>query len=265
MGHVQDRLPNGCLLQLWTEDDDLIPNEVFWKGWNGFESETLPLFFRLAGRARVTLDVGAHIGLFALLAAHASSAGRVYAFEAMPAIARRLVLNVELNGLTNVECIACAVDDREGAAAFFYSTGLGLPAESSLRRECTEAFLHFSTVGEIRETRVPVVTLDGFVRERGLLHVDLVKLDTEGTEPRVLRGMADTMRRDHPALVCEVVRGFETEGELEAILAANGYRYYLLTPEGPVQRARIDPQPEDQWQLRNWLFSTLPVKEVTAA
>src|SRR5215470_6603986 len=78
VGLVEHRLPNGRTLRLWTEDDDLIPNVVFWGGWDRFEQETVAPFFRLASISSVTFDVGAHIGLLTLLAAHANSKGRVY-------------------------------------------------------------------------------------------------------------------------------------------------------------------------------------------
>jgi FkbM family methyltransferase len=265
VGLVEHCLPNGRMLRLWTEDDDLIPNVVFWRGWDGFEPETVTPFFRLASRARITLDVGAHIGLLTLLAAHANPKGRVYAFEPMPATYRRLRRNVALNGLTNVECVASAAGEFEGTADLFYNTGVPLPGESSLRRECTESFKTFCPIGEIRHLRVPVMALDGFVRQQGLSNVDLVKLDTEGTEPEVLRGMQETLRRDHPILICEVLKGFGTEQRLEDLLAPIGYRYYLLSREGPILRDRIEGQPDGRWELRNYLFTTLPHQEMSDA
>jgi hypothetical protein len=71
-GIVRSRLPHGRTLRLWSRGDDWIANQVHWRGWDGYEPETLPLFFRLAATARVTLDVGAHVGFFTLLAGHAN-------------------------------------------------------------------------------------------------------------------------------------------------------------------------------------------------
>ena len=61
-GRVRCRLPNGRVLRLWSRADDWICTQVYWRGWAGYEPETTPLFFRLASRARFTLDVGAHVG-----------------------------------------------------------------------------------------------------------------------------------------------------------------------------------------------------------
>jgi FkbM family methyltransferase len=261
VGLVRAVLPNGQTLRLWTEDDDLIPNQLYWLGWEGFEPDTLPTFMKLAARARVTLDIGSHVGLFSLVAALANPTGRVYAFEAMPPTWERLKQNIALNGLDNVECILGAIANTEGSADFYYNTGIGLAAESSLRRECTEAFLR-AAGGEIATTTVRVSTVDWFVREKELTCVDLVKIDTEGVEPEVLEGMRETIEAYKPHLVCEVLKGFGTAERLESILKPHGYRYYLLTPDGPVLRGHVEPQPDQRWELRNYLFSTLPPDDV---
>jgi Methyltransferase FkbM domain len=51
------------------------------------------------------------------------------------------------------------------------------------------------------------VTRRASIREQGIAKVDLVKIDTETTEPAVIRGMARTLARDRPDVVCEVLAG----------------------------------------------------------
>jgi hypothetical protein len=89
-GPVRSKLPNGAVLRLWSRGDDWVSNQVFWRGWSGYEPETTPLFFHLAREAEVVLDVGAYVGFFAVLAALANPDGRVLAFEPMPDNAERL-------------------------------------------------------------------------------------------------------------------------------------------------------------------------------
>jgi FkbM family methyltransferase len=247
VGTVRCRLPNGRLLRLRSRGDDWVSNQVFWLGWRGYEPETTPLFYRLAARARATLDVGAHVGFFALLAGHANPAGKVYAFEPMPAIYERLQRHVALNGLGNVACFASAVGDHDGSADFFHLAGARLPCSSSL----SLAFM--SWTDDVCSTRVPVLTLDRFVGDRGIDRVDLVKIDTESTEPAVLAGMRETLRRDRPFLVCEVLPGRGSERPLEELLGPLGYRFYLLTPDGPAHREKVQGHPV--WL--NYLFAPL--------
>jgi hypothetical protein len=95
------------------------------------------------------------------------------------------------------------------------------------------------------------VTLDRIVQEHKLDRVDLLKIDTESTEPQVLRGMIETLKRDRPTIVCEVLKGRGSEEQLDKILGSLGYRYYLLTPNGPEKQDQIIGHPS--WL--NYLFS----------
>ncbi len=243
VGLIRSRLPSGRDLVLWSRADDWVSNQVFWRGWQGYEPETAPIFFELASRARVTLDVGAYVGFYSLLAAHANPAGKVVAFEPLPANLERLRSNVERNRILNVECIGAAVGDTEGTQEFFHSPS-GLPCSSSL----SHGFM--ARVPDLTSTEVPVVTIDAICSARGL-EVDLLKIDTETTEPAILRGAADTLTRTRPDIICEVLAGHDTGPALEATLGHLGYAYFLLTPEGPRQVARIEGHP--QWL--NYLFT----------
>ena len=227
VGTVRRRLPNGRTLVLWSRADDWISNQVFWRGWDGYEPETSRTFFRLAGRARVTIDVGAYVGFYSLLAAHANPAGQVHAFEPHPAVFERLTRNVGLNGADNVACHALAAGAADGAADFHFVPG-GLPSSSSL----SLPFMADSGVG-LESRRVRVVTLDSFSREAALRQLDLVKVDTESTEPDVLGGMVSVLEQHRPHIICEVLAGRADEGRLEAILRPLGYRFYVLKEGGP--------------------------------
>lgn len=251
VGTVEFRLPNGRTARLWSRGDDWVSNQVFWRGWGGYEPETTPLFYRLATAARTTFDIGAHVGFFTVLAAHANPAGAVFAFEPLPTVFQRLQQNVALNHLTNVECLTAAVGDQEGTAEFFH-LGRELPSSSGLSLE------FMRTIGEVQSLKVSVLTLDRFVQERGLGRVDLVKIDTETTEPQVLRGMTEILQRDQPMLICEVLTGAGAEPLLEQILRPFGYRFYHLTPNGPILRDCIAAH--DEW--RNYLFTPLKPDEV---
>ena len=251
VGMVRRKLPNGRTLRLWSRADDWVSNQVYWRGWSGYEPETVPIFFRLAARAQVTFDVGAYVGFFSLVAAHANPKARVYAFEPMPAVYERLRMNVMINRLSNIQCVSCAVGDAEGTAEF-YSSGSEMQCSSSLS-------LGFMRGAErMYSFPVEVVTLDRFVRDNRVERVELVKIDTETTEPQVLSGMAETLARDHPLIVCEVLKDRGAESRLEAILSPLGYRYYHLTPNGAVKREHVEGHPE--WL--NYLFTTFDSQEV---
>lgn len=255
VGDVFETLPNGETLRLHGKGDDWVTNLVFWKGWKAYEPGTIDLFYRLAGRAGVVFDVGAHVGFFTLIAALANRNARVYGFEPMEAIYRRLLENIERNGLTNVECLNAAVSDSDGHARFFFSmTALreGLPTSSSL----SEDFM--AEASELTAVDVPLLTIDAFAESRAIRRIDLVKIDTETTEPSVLRGMRRVLSRDRPTIICEILQGRAAAAAIDAELRPLEYKYFLLRPEGPEPRKSIEGHPE----FLNFLFTANPDRDL---
>lgn len=122
----------------------------------------------------VVADVGASIGLYTLaLARRVGPTGQVHAFEPDPESFGWLSRNVDLNGVGEwVHLYCCAVGDQDGTVAFAGGRG----TESTI----VEAPSPGS--GRVQSTR-----LDGVLVDRKL---DLLKIDVEGFEEKVLRGAA---------------------------------------------------------------------------
>lgn len=251
-GEVQCVLPDGKVFRLWSRGDEYISNALFWEGPSSLEPETRDLFCRLARRSRVVFDVGAHVGVYSILAALANPECSVHSFEPLPKVFARLERNLAINRIENVTRMRAAAGASDGTAEFVHIADDTIPSSSSLSREFMSS--HPTT----ETSRVEVVALDSYARANGLAHVDLVKIDTETTEPDVLRGMARTLERDHPAIFCEVLSGHETGGALAEVLGPLGYRYYHLTGDGPVARDEI--RGHEVW--RNYLFTTAGAEEL---
>jgi FkbM family methyltransferase len=246
-GVTRSRLPDGAILRFRSSGDDFVPNQVFWRGWRGYEPEQASLFYALARRSRGTVDVGAHVGYYAILAGLANPAGRVLAFEPLPEVFDRLRENLALNPAAPVTAIRSALAEEAGDAEMF-RVHLGIPCSSSLSRD----FMEGAHAGVLSVT-VPVQVADEAVAAADLERVDLVKIDTETTEPAVLAGMRATIARDRPDIFCEVLPQADA-GALQRLLAPHGYRWYQLTDDGPRERGEIAADP----RLVNWLFSARP-------
>ncbi len=148
------------------------------------------------GAASVCLDVGANIGLTAILLSLVCPQGKVFAFEASPRNARYLRENLRRNGIENCVAIESAVGSHCGSVAFRESVfGAGSHVVSGRSADDQAP----------ADLEVPVTTLDAFV-ERGSLveaSVDFIKLDVEGYEPAVLAGAARLLERDRPKVFME--------------------------------------------------------------
>ena len=241
-GTVKAKLPNGRTLRLWSRGDDWVSNQIFWHGWDAYETETLNLFFKLASQSEVILDVGAHVGVFSLVAAHANSNARVFAFEPVAPTYERLQSNVALNDLKNVQCFQSALSDEDGTTEVFHQPGMTFTA--SLSRE----FMNWQPAWS--SSVVSVLTGDKFVDDNDIQRVDLMKIDTESTEPQVIAGMLKTIERDRPNIICEVLPDL-TEQSIEDLLAPLGYSFYRITDSGLVSQEKIT----GDLKFRNYLFS----------
>lgn len=172
----------------------------------------------LGGGNRLLVDVGAHIGTVAFGAAAMGS--RVVAIEASPTNARLLRTGLARNGFVAVEVIEVAASDRSGALDF---------------RE-NGPFSHVPTALEVPTGTVLADTVDDLLARLGAERVDLVKIDVEGWELAVIRGMTRTLsREDAPPIVFEgnghILRlRDQRAADLRLALAEHGYRGYLIEP-----------------------------------
>lgn len=173
--------------------------------------------FDQAGPGFTFFDVGANMGLYAMLAACAFDPASVHAFEPTPATVTVLRKIVAANAV-DVEVVPAAAGAASGRALLHFS------AVSDASNSLVEGF-KASTGG----TEVAVVALDDHVRATGVVP-EIVKIDVETFEPQVLAGAADTIRRHRPTIVIEVLnrRGHDHGAEITQAMEPYGYSYYEL-------------------------------------
>lgn len=144
-----------------------------------YETAELDKLEEVCRDASVFVDVGANYGLFSLAVARACPRIWVFAFEPDRDIALSFRANIARNDSLagQIQLVESAVGEADGVGAFAPS---GRAENPGLGRLVTDSR------GGARE-KVPVVRLDSFFRERP--RPDVVKIDVEGAELQVLRGM----------------------------------------------------------------------------
>lgn len=226
------------------------------KGISQYEPSTVPHLLAALELAPpgAMYDVGTNVGPYGLLA-RAYSDRQVVGFEPTPELAEVAQRIGELNGLDYaVERIA--LGDHEGTVQLYLSDS----TDSS--NSLNPAFRPYSNILD-----VPLVRLDDYVETSGLVP-GLVKVDTETTEPAVLRGAVGTVAEHRPWVFCEVLSG-QTEQELAEVVEPWGYTWYHLTAGDELKPAErivgdptfthfmylLVPEPlgEDYWsRVREW-------------
>ena len=157
----------------------------------GQSNPEMRLVRSLCDPARVSLDIGADVGGFSI--AMLESSLSVIAFEPRPSQARALAAMFDAVGAA-VQVEAVALSDKPGVTAMRVLESD--PGRSTIDSANALSDQDGSRVGRIE---VPVRRLD----DLGLGDVGFVKLDVEGHELAVLRGAAETLRRNRPTLLVE--------------------------------------------------------------
>jgi FkbM family methyltransferase len=197
------------------------------------------------------LDVGANIGYDSALFLDVLSPGfRIYAFE--PDEANFTALAETIRGRHaegRIVPVRSAVGDQEGETDLWQN-----PSHPGDHRLATPAFRARSRTG-LPTTRVRIQTIDGFLDSQGegTSPVAFIKIDVQGAEPAVCRGMERTLLRCPGAVVAfeygprEMSSlGFDPASLLE-FFSSRGYFLFLLREDGRLEcpdaallRARVE-------------------------
>jgi FkbM family methyltransferase len=191
-----------------------------------FEAPETDLVTRIVRIGDTCIDAGCHLGYYSCLSARlAGEKGRVYCFDANPHACDSTRRNLALNGFYSSEVIHAALADRNGAMEFHIST---------------DDQTGLSSLGAIpicKETiSVPSLRLEEFLDVRRVDHVRLLKIDVEGAEEMVLRGLGHFLHNhiiDYILVECfdERLRLLNTSTEAVAILLKSaGYTPWEYGP-----------------------------------
>jgi FkbM family methyltransferase len=163
------------------------------------------------------LDVGAHIGKYAVRVANmVGNEGNVVAVEPNKDNFEVLVRNIELNQLQNCIPLNLAAYHTNRDVSLFLGPS---SAEHTIKEDLGKG-----------SYKVKARALDDVLKEIGIEKVDLVKLDVEGAELEVLKGLERTLEKGNPVLVVEILK--KDEHKVIDYLHNLAYREKLLNVSG---------------------------------
>lgn len=230
------------LLYANAQDTDLVPHLCL----NGFWEPRLTLaLLKTLQPNWYCLDVGANHGYYTLLMADAvGSAGRVLALEPNPQIAGLVQQSIEVNGFNDRASVQAVAASSQDGATVQLVVPSGKTGRASIMMHATGSDAVFS---------VDTVTIDQLTSDWERL--DLIKVDAEGAELDIWRGMQHTLQR-HPnlTLVLEYAasRYADPKGFLDEIQAA-GFALRQVDQGGEIKPISIDEclheRPNGYWDL----------------
>lgn len=194
--------------------------------WAGtYEPHVRACFDALLEPGNVYFNVGGHIGYHAVAAAHrVGTDGRVFAFEADPAVYERLARN--LKQFPWAQATHAAVWEHSGALTF---------SRSPVAQESG-----WGTLSEVRDfgngehLEVRAISLDDWCRDARVTQWDVMKLDAEGSELAVLQGAQTALEKFLPVMMIEINGILLKEAGISPaqvvdFLDSRGYRLFSLS------------------------------------
>ncbi len=229
---------------------DLVEN------WNNGDEQTNGeawLIQHLGPQVNVVFDIGANVGRWTAMLRQVNAKCTVHAFEPSPTTFRNLA--ARFTGQTGVHVWQRGMGDTEASCQFNdYGENSVLSSFASRRK----------SVGleAERVIDVPIRTFDGFCADEKIPSVDFVKIDTEGFEMAVLRGMKGALQKRSVSLIQFEYGGTwldagETLAEANDLLNSYQYQLYKLRPAS-LERVHYDCRRYECFKYANFVAVASP-------
>lgn len=195
---------------MFNNADDVVAGHYHYVGPASFETGTLKLWTHLAQRSTWIYDVGAFSGVFALAAVAANPNCRVMAFEPSFVTYARLLVNISANGFDgHIAPLRVGLSSEQAELELRHPCGVYVMSSD-------ETFVADKLADPWFTERVPVMSLDHLLSEQeryrqqivlstSFAGADLIKIDVEGLEGEVVKGMRNTINLHHPSIIMEVL------------------------------------------------------------
>jgi len=236
-------------IKIATNQTSYVTQLLYWNGYKAFEYSEI--FEKLSKSTNSFLDIGANIGFYSLLAAKANPDIKIHAFEPAKGPKYFLKKNIKINNFEKqIKPINLALSSTNGTIDFYEVENLKYK------------YLNYNLAGEgntgtkktsrnFIKNKVNTITLDGFINANKINSIDLIKLDTEGTEVDILKSGVESIKKFQPIIICETLFN-TTEKELSLFFKSLDYQFYNHLDDGLLKVNSI-VRTEDN-NIRNCFF-----------
>ena len=226
---------DGKSLKIKVNQTNYLGTIIFWEGIETFEYTVI--FLSLVKKINIFYDIGANIGYYSLLAKMANPGIRIVSFEPASGPLFYLRENIRINNFDNIKAESLALSDKSGEIDFYEIKN----AKYTYLEHCLAGEGNIGSLTTGRNfvvKKVKTITLDEYVKANNEDTIDLIKMDTEGTENLILEKSVFILGEMRPIIICETIFN-KIEHFLEEILNFYGYEFYNHTKAGLVKTDTI--------------------------
>ena len=192
-----------------SNEDDHYPDVVY-DGLSRWERNSQALWAILSLRSKSIVDVGGYLGFYSIFARNVNPDASILCLEPNPATFEKLVRNLEVNNIDDIELIQVAAGKVKTSLTLKFPIGRPYSSGASLRDVSDWDF---------QSVLVSQVPLDELVEK-----ADLIKVDAEGWELDVLEGAKGLISTSRPHLFLEILQAEQFE-LLQNFLEPHSYEF----------------------------------------
>lgn len=244
---MNGKILTGKLYGIHESNVDNITKTIWINGLKNYEKPMPQVFLYALEQAQQLIDVGANSGLYSIIAALGFPDLIVHAFEPFPTALKWFEANMELDAnrpiKQQIKVIKKAIGNTLGTAQLYIPIprfGAILETSASLSSEFRDQHLESLTVD--------LITLDQYVAEAQLQSVDVIKIDVESQEYKVLDGSRNILKIFRPIIFLEVLEEADITS-LESIRSEFNYISLWLGEEAIIQKDKVSSHPDIQNQV----------------
>jgi FkbM family methyltransferase len=213
-------------IAIYTSADSYIEWSILTTGT--YENEISKLIRISLREGDNALDIGGNIGLQSMrMSQCVGKKGKVIAFEPLIYLQEKFDRNRTLNRAGNVTLLPFALSDQEAEAEFTIDRNVWNQGTFSLGKKD----------GGAEKQKVLIKVADNLAEIQQLEALHLVKIDVEGFELQVLRGLKQTLQKHKPRIIFEYDEGYwrntgQQMSECYTLLTSLGYTLYQISSVG---------------------------------
>ena len=193
------------------------------------------------------IDVGAFIGVVTLMMAKALNKSnnnwKIHSFEPFKNTFTRLKDNVSFNNHSNIELNNVGLSDNSGSQKMLVSSDS--PGSNKLINE-------YSEIKEVLD-EVEITTLDEYLIQRSIEKILLCKIDAEGVDDLVLKGMTTFLESGRVDFFILEYEDELSQQKISKILEKYNYKAYFMVRNKNYLVSNIDDYPSNEQSLINIL------------
>ncbi len=167
--------------------------------YGAYEPDTLKVMKKLLKKGDTFIDVGANIGyLSAIGMGLVGKTGQVHSFEPVPKYFKNLKNLALANKEYDIVVNECGLGEEEGTARIDVAGLVNIGMSTMVSTSKWDRIIE-------KTIEVPVYRLDRYIKEKNIDKISLIKIDVEGFEFPVLRGLSGYFESGHhPAIICDI-------------------------------------------------------------